>query len=147
MLKLQSAPGVGESKNGSPVAAHTNTHSQRCNNSEGDVDASCRHATVFRNVFTKPGEDTYVADMVDVVAFPLVSYCRGEHKSSHTLLHTRFCTLKSSVLGEGWVIRQHWTSLTVCLRLAEEDGAGSSVVRRVRLQGQFWENKTTFGII
>lgn len=30
--------------------------------------------------------------------------------------------------------------LTVCLRLAKEDGARSGVVWRVRLQGQVWEN-------
>ena len=31
--------------------------------------------------------------------------------------------------------------LTVCLGLAQEDGACSGVVRWVRLQGQFWGNK------
>lgn len=31
--------------------------------------------------------------------------------------------------------------LTVCLGLAKEDGARSSVVRWVWLQGQLWENK------
>lgn len=37
--------------------------------------------------------------------------------------------------------------LTVCLWLAKEDGACSGVVRRVRLQGQIWENKKNLQVL
>lgn len=88
----------------------------------------------------RPREHTYVADMVYVVAFPLVPYCRGGQVSGEALVRaSQRCAVqrevshtRCSALGK---------VLTVRLRLAEEDGAGPSVVRRVRLKGQFWKTR------
>lgn len=62
-----------------------------------------------------------------------VSACQRILGSTLTVYHCRLCVM----LG----------LLTVCLWLAKEDGARSGVVRRVRLRGQFWENKKNLQVL
>lgn len=65
----------------------------------------------------KACEQTYMADMVYVVAFSLVPYCRGGQMTSERLVYTpQHYTVQHKVLQTGKSHqRQYWRSLTVCL--------------------------------